>query len=118
MTARDPATGRFRSTIHTAGQLATGVIALWLVSRLVSPGNQTAEVIRSMGAGLETMIAVAAAERAIENRDVPRVETLLGTMTDDLMTELFAGLTDADLDWVESHLSMGVVESYLSMGVE
>ena len=106
--SRDPVTGRFTSAMHTASNLVAGIIGLWLVSRLVMPGRQTAAVIQAMGAGFDSMIKVATAERVIADRDIPRVESLLGEMTDDVMTTLFAGLNDTDLDWIESHLTIGM----------
>lgn len=105
---RDPATGRFASAIDNALKLATGVIGIYMVARLVLPGNQTAAVINAMGSSFAAMVKVATAENAIAVRDIPRVERLLGEMDNEVMAELFAGLSDADLDWVESHLTMGV----------
>lgn len=86
-------------------ELATATIGLYLMYRFIAPGNQTAATIQAMGEGFSTMMKVMIAERAVDVRDIPRVEMLLGEMNDETITELFAGLTDIDLDWIETMLA-------------
>lgn len=82
----------------------TAIVGIAILTELVLPRNNTAKIIQEMGQAQSRMIKVMIGERIIENRDVPRFTELLGTIDDPTMTELFAGLTDADLDWVESML--------------
>lgn len=84
--------------------IAVGIVGLWTVSRMVSPGRNTAEVVNAVNAGFTKAIKVAIGERYIEERNVPRFLELLGPMDDPTMTELFAGLSETDLDWVEQML--------------
>lgn len=84
--------------------LGTAVIGLAILTELILPRNNTAKIIQEMGQAHARMINVMAGERVIEARDVPRFEELLGTVDDPTMTELFAGLSDTDLDWVETML--------------
>lgn len=83
--------------------LAVGIVGLVLVSRLVSPRNNAAAIIEAMGSSVNLMVKVATAETAIGKRE-RRSLRLLGEMSDEQMTYLFAGLTDSDLDWVEEML--------------
>jgi hypothetical protein len=92
------------SALRKAEQFAIAVIGIAAIARLVMPGRHTAAIINAQADGLRMMVKVATAERAIAVRDVPRFEHLLGVMDDDTMNELFAGLTDADLDWVQTQL--------------
>lgn len=92
------------SALRKAEQFVVGVIGIVLVYQLVRPGNQTAKIIEAQGRGFRMMVDVAMGERHVEERNVPRFEALLGDMNDETMTELFAGLSDVDLDWVEEML--------------
>lgn len=80
-------------------QIGSAIIGIAMVSRMVLR-PQTPEIITAAAEGFSRMIKVATGETAIERRDVPRFEEVLGAMDDPVMTELFAGLTDTDLDWV------------------
>lgn len=93
------------SAIRKAADLGVAVIGLALLSHVVL-GNNSAKIIQEIGQAQSRMIKVMIGERIIESRDVPRFEMLLGDITDEAMTELFAGLSDADLDWVEHHLDL------------
>lgn len=95
------------SRMRKVEEFAIAVASLYLISRMVLPGRHTAAVIKAANANFSNMIKVVIAEHAVETRNVPRFEELLGEMDDEVMTELFAGLNETDLDWVESHLRIG-----------
>lgn len=87
-----------------AEDMFIGIVGLWLISRLVMPGNQTAAILNAMNTAISGSIKVAIGEGAIGRRDVARFAEVLGEMNDPMMTELFAGLSDTDLDWAEEML--------------
>lgn len=87
-----------------AENFAVAAVGVWLIHRLVMPGNQTAVLLNAMNTAFSQSIKVAIGEGAIARRDVPRFAEVLGEMTDPMMTELFAGLSDTDLDWAEEML--------------
>lgn len=86
-------------------QFTFAVAGLAAVYVLVAPGRNTAKIIQAQGDAFSSMVKIMTAERAIEMRDIPRVEKLLGETDDATMTELFAGLPDIDLDWIETMLA-------------
>ena len=87
-------------------ELGTAIVGLYWVSQLVMPGRNTAAVIQAATSGFSDMIKVAVGETAIHKRE-RRALQLLGEMSDEEMTYLFAGLTDSDLDWIELQLVVG-----------
>lgn len=84
-------------------ELGTALVALAMMGHIVLNPN-SAKLIQEIGEAQKRMIKVALGERIIAARDIPRFETLLGTIDDTTMTELLAGLTEADLDWVSAML--------------
>ena len=90
--------------LDRAAKYATGIIGLALLAHVVSPRNNSAKIIQEMSRGHAMMIKVMIGERIVEARDVPRFTELLGSVDDPTMTELFAGLSDTDLGWVETML--------------
>lgn len=85
-------------------ELAAGVIGLALVTAVVIRPD-TAAIVTAIADSHSRMIRVMMGEKYIEIRDIPRVERLLGEIDDETMTELFAGLDDSDLDWIEQMLT-------------
>jgi hypothetical protein len=92
-----------RKATRTAVDIGMGIIGLAMITAIVTRPN-SAQVIQAMNTSFSNSIKVAVGERAVELRDVPRVTRLLGEIDDETMTELFAGLNEADLDWVEAML--------------
>jgi hypothetical protein len=79
---------------------AIGVIGLVIVSELVMPNRNTARMIESINQGFVTMVNVAMASRAIEERDAPLAWEYIYKMSSDEQLELLTDLTDDDFDWL------------------
>jgi hypothetical protein len=84
-------------------ELGIGVIGLAIMATVVMRPNSAALLTATADAHART-IRVMMGESAIAMRNVPRVEKLLGESDDEIITELFAGLSDTDLDWIEQML--------------
>jgi hypothetical protein len=90
--------------LKKAAEIATGIIGLAMISVIVTSRNNSARIIAEVAQAQARMIKIAMGERIVESRNVPRFEELLGAIDDPTMTELFAGLSDTDLDWIENML--------------
>lgn len=88
-----------------AANLAVGVIGIAMVYRIVSPRNNTAAIIDAFNQGMAGMIRVATAEGAIARRS-PECWDRMIALAEPEQLELYAGLSDNDLDWVIDQLEM------------
>jgi hypothetical protein len=80
---------------------ATAVAALATIAWWVSPGRNTAKVLEAQGAAFSSMIKVATAVAARDETIIPIIQE----MSDADRARATAGLSDADLFWIEAMLN-------------
>lgn len=84
-------------------EIGSAIIGVALISHIVLRPSSAA-IIQATNDSVSRMIKIVAAENIITSRNAPRFEEILGAMDDPTITELLAGLNDADLDWVTEML--------------
>lgn len=95
-----------RRAARAAAEFGMGIIGLAAIAMVVTNRNGAA-MIQAVADSHKRMVAIAMGERAVAERDIIRFEQLLGESSDEIITELFAGLNDADLNWIEEMLNIG-----------
>lgn len=86
-----------------AQRAAITLTGLALIRRVVIDPDVTG-IVQAVIDANNRIVKVAIGERIIELRDETRLPEFLAGIDDPIMTELFAGLTDADLVWIEAQL--------------
>lgn len=95
-----------RRAVKNAVTFAEAAFALAAISVIVLRPNG-AKIIKEIGDSQARVFRVAFGERIVAARDEAAFATLIETSDAPTISELFAGLSEADLYWVETMLTLG-----------